>query len=294
MTKRSNDASGPLSTRASMPSENQLTHATYQDVEAAFRGSGLCVRGGLIVESDADGPGASTATKDMSAFCFLPPDRAVVLVGNVADGLWPHFPEAADWADPHPLDTWSASVAGRVAERLNARLVMPNDQPYAPFQRWAQRCEPVTPSPLGLLIHPQHGLWHAYRAALIFSHVPAGLPLQAELVSSPCVTCSGQPCLSACPVSAFGAGRFNVDACAGHLRTDVGEATCLAGGCAARAACPVGQPYGPDQTAFHMAAFHRERLAAQAAAQSQDHAEERVVPGHATMTTSKPPDQTTG
>src|SRR4030095_137820 len=35
--------------------------------------------------------------------------------------------------------------------------------------RWAMRAEAVAPSPLGILIHPDYGLWHAYRGALAFA-----------------------------------------------------------------------------------------------------------------------------
>ena len=31
------------------------------------------------------------------------------------------------------------------------------------------RAEAVAPSPLGILIHPDYGLWHAYRGALAFA-----------------------------------------------------------------------------------------------------------------------------
>ena len=65
------------------------------------------------------------------------------------------------------------SIAGRggssMASRptVGAAPIYPfGGPPYWPFQRWAQRAEAVFPSPLGILIHPEYGLWHAYRAAL--------------------------------------------------------------------------------------------------------------------------------
>ena len=41
--------------------------------------------------------------------------------------------------------------------------------PWLPFQRWAMKADCVTASPLGILIHPDFGLWHAYRGALAFA-----------------------------------------------------------------------------------------------------------------------------
>jgi len=77
---------------------------------------------------------------------------------------------------------------------------------------------------------------------------------------SPCDSCASRPCLSACPVGAFGADGYDVGACAAHLRRPAGLA-CMDGGCLARRACPVGgeHAHGPAQAAFHMRAFLRAR-----------------------------------
>jgi hypothetical protein len=124
-----------------------------------------------------------------------------------------------------------------------------------PFQRWAQRAEPVFPSPIGMLIHPEHGLWHAYRGALAFAGEIAGLPPRGA-AHSPCDSCADKPCLTTCPVGAFGPEGYDVPACAAHLRRPAG-ADCMGLGCRARRACPVGRQatYLPEQAAFHMAAF---------------------------------------
>ncbi|MEZ5775791.1 MAG: hypothetical protein R3D33_14110 [Hyphomicrobiaceae bacterium] len=139
--------------------------------------------------------------------------------------------------------------------------LFPSDRPYQPFQQWAMRAEPVTPSPLGLLIHPEHGLWHAYRAALAFPDLVDDLPPRGEH-PSPCATCVARPCLSACPVGAFDGRGYDVAVCVGHLRSGR-PPDCLAHGCHARAACPVGLTarYPHAQIRFHMAAFHRARSA---------------------------------
>ena len=81
----------------------------------------------------------------------------------------------------NPLDTWSREVIGAVAETFGARAVSPSDRPYLPFQQWAMRAEGLRPSPLGILMHPQYGLWHAYRGALLFEDEIAFERLAAEL-----------------------------------------------------------------------------------------------------------------
>ncbi len=131
----------------------------------------------------------------------------------------------------------------------------PSDEPFQPFQRWAQRADDVWPSPIGLLIHPVHGLWHAYRGAFLFADEVTGLPT-VGIRSNPCLMCVDRPCLSTCPVDAFTPAGYDSASCAGHVRSDR-EPDCRADGCAARRACPVGVEfrYGPDQMRFHMDAF---------------------------------------
>ena len=182
---------------------------------------------------------------------------AIVLVGAAGARGWSAFadlPEARDrLADP--LDRWSRRVIGALAAALGARALYPFDgPPHWPFQRWAMRAEAVHVSPLGMLIHPDYGLWHSYRGALGFADriaIPAVAPR-----ASPCEACPARPCLSACPVGAFSAQGYDVGACAAHLREEEGRA-CMDGGCLARRACPVGadRAQGPAQAVFHMRAF---------------------------------------
>jgi len=181
-------------------------------------------------------------------------DATVVVIGHAGPALWERF-DAERPDGPDPLDRWTRGTLTPVAERLGAALVLPNDgPPYRPFQRWAMRAEAVHPSPLGLLIHPEFGLWHALRAALLFPD-RRELPLRAEALS-PCATCAGRPCLTACPVGAFDGTSYAADRCAAHVRSSAGT-DCREQGCRARRACPVGQwlAWGEGQQAFHMAAF---------------------------------------
>jgi Fe-S-cluster-containing hydrogenase component 2 len=120
--------------------------------------------------------------------------------------------------------------------------------------QWAQRAEAVAQVPIGPLIHPRYGLWRAYRAALVFADV-IDLPL-AENAPSPCIGCSDTPCTSTCPVNAIRRDAYDVPCCIDHVRSEAGG-DCLAYGCRARRACPIGAGYRhePEQAAFHMRKF---------------------------------------
>lgn len=200
---------------------------------------GLILRGGFHPEpGDAGLEGVATA----------------LLVGNAGGAMWQAFVPHLDGA-PDSLNRWTRQIIEPIAARFHARVVYPFGETLWPFQRWARRAETLYPSPLGLLIHPEFGLWHAYRAALLF---PARLPLPPRLVAPhPCEACSGKPCLSACPVGAFSGAGYDVPACSSHLA--VANSACPEAGCHARNACPVGQEwrYGAAQIRFHMAAFAR-------------------------------------
>ena len=163
---------------------------------------------------------------------------------------------------PNPLDRWSRRIIGGLALELGAVALYPFEgPPWLPFQRWAARAEPVHRSALGMLIHPDWGLWHSYRGALAFAERLA-LPQRVDR-PDPCDACAAKPCLSACPVGAFSLERYDVAACADHLRSTAGR-DCMELGCRARDACPVGAYHRlkQDQAGFHMRAFLASRTAA--------------------------------
>lgn len=225
----------------------------YDAVAAAIAPTGMIARGGFEPRpSDAVPP--------------LTDGRAVgtvVVVGNVGGAIWSRF-RAAERRVPDPLDDWTRRVLRPIAAEFGAEYVHPSDEPFVPIQRWAQRADDVFDSPIGLLVHPDHGLWHAYRGALLFPGPVSGLP-RVGTRSSPCVTCVGQPCRTTCPVDAFetddsaGEARlvgYDHDRCRTHVRSGR-EPRCLTAGCAARRACPVNADgrYDTDQMTFHMRAF---------------------------------------
>ncbi|MFN3549639.1 MAG: hypothetical protein ACK4U0_19300 [Mesorhizobium sp.] len=217
-------------------------------IAAALAVHGLIPRGGIDFE-----PGETTPPGPSGGSA-----KAVLLVGHAGSSIWPHFQawladQPVGLADP--LDAWSRRVIGEMAERFGARAVSPSDRPWLPFQAWAMRAEGLRPSPLGLLMHPVWGVWHAYRGALLFDR-PLGILPEPDSMHHPCDACVGKPCLNACTVRAHSLAGFDYPACLAHLRSSAG-APCASGGCLDRGACPVGTEYrySSAQQAFHMAAF---------------------------------------
>ena len=217
------------------------------DIAVALSAYGLIPRGGFNFAEGEDAPAGPSGQ----------PARAVLLVGQASAAPWPHFLE---WrkAQPddlqNPLDTWARTAIAGVAEQFGARAVSPSDRPYLPFQQWAMRAEGLKPSPLGILMHPRYGLWHAYRGALLFN-AALDFPVFEEPMHL-CDACIGKPCMNACPVDAYSQAGFVYEACLGHVRSAAGE-VCMSHGCLDRNACPYGAAYRypANVQAFHMRAF---------------------------------------
>jgi len=219
------------------------------DIESRVAAAGLAIRGGFHPEAADAVPVGSDGR----------PTSTVVLIGNVGGSMWDAFAASPELHDggPNALDRWTRRILDGIAGAIGATALYPfGGPPYLPFQRWAMRAEPVAPSPLGILIHPDYGLWHAYRGALAFAE-PLDLPPR-DARASPCDSCRDKPCLTTCPVGAFGDRGYDVPACIGHIGGPAGVA-CMAGSCLARRACPVGRAftYGPPQSAYHMQVFLR-------------------------------------
>ena len=185
------------------------------------------------------------------------PGRALVLIGNAGPSMFARFASERN-PDRDLMDDWTRDVLGPLADSLGAQVVFPFDVPHPPFLTWARAAGAGYTSPLGMNIHPQFGLWHAYRGAFIFDR-PVPLPSTTHYVS-PCDDCADKPCLQACPVGAFSPGHYDVEACSEHLRDPAGR-DCRGGGCRARGACPVARQYvySPEQIRFHMVAFMKAR-----------------------------------
>ena len=220
---------------------------TFDTIVAAVEAEGLASRGAFHPAADDAVPPFADGT----------PAATLVLVGNAGPGMWPVFAasEEADDGAPDALDRWSRRVVSRLADALGGAAHFPfGGPPWLPFIRWAQRAGPVYPSPIGPLVHPDFGLWHAYRGAVAFRE-RLDLPPRDNR-ASPCDTCANRPCLSSCPVGAFSASGYDVARCVAHIGGRAG-ARCLGAGGLARHACPVGREtaYAPPQAAFHMQAF---------------------------------------
>jgi len=177
---------------------------------------------------------------------------SLVLIGSTGTALWSAM---GDWrARPDPIDSWCAQALARFRDALPVRgvFVFPSKTPVSMLALgrlagWAH------PTPLGLGMHPEHGLWVGYRGALLLDARFAERGLGGD--ESPCASCEGQPCVAACPVGAVQPGGVELVTCFGQRLAETPCATA----CGARLACPVGDQsrYGAEQIAHHHEAANR-------------------------------------
>jgi hypothetical protein len=234
------------------------------ELGAMFAETGLEPRGWFVIEA-GDMPAGVTGVR---------PGMPALLVGNAGPAMWKAFEDSIerDGDISDPMDRWTERTVRSVLGQIDEAAVplFPFGPDLWPFQRFAARAMGLRPSPLGILIHPRFGLWHALRAAIVFPEVQ----IQPQLVHNPihpCDDCAEKPCLSGCPVNAFSVSGFAVKACRSYLdsvsssdsdssatrASDCMGPDCMGEGCAARNACPVGAEFGyvPAQLRFHMIAF---------------------------------------
>ena len=187
---------------------------------------------------------------------LLPGCRSAVVFGNGGAALWESMVEAIR-TDPGRLTTTEHPLDDHVQRALEAA-----DRRPGRSRRWI-RCAATEAvmvdfrslalaaglghaSRMGLLLHPDYGLWTGLRAAcLTTEELPITGPLPGD---GPCDGCPA-PCADACPGSAFVDGSWDPGRCAAfHV-----ESTTCRGSCASRRACPVGaaHAYGDEQETYH-------------------------------------------
>ncbi len=169
--------------------------------------------------------------------------------------MWASIRERGFFDDgqPDPVDRHAAAALHEFCATVPAasQVLWPGDG-ILPMRELGRVAGWGHVSPIGLNIHPGHGLWHAFRGLIA---VDAELPEQQEPPSEhPCERCDTKPCIAACPVGAVGGPKgLAVRVCFDERMRPGG----CASACLARAACPVGTPYPDAEIGHHFAAATR-------------------------------------
>ncbi|MFA6238564.1 MAG: hypothetical protein WC635_14615 [Bacteriovorax sp.] len=148
----------------------------------------------------------------------------------------------------HPIDHFSISQIKKMDPK--ARILFPHEEWNVPLQRLGRLLNISRPSPLGMDISNEYGLWFAFRG--VFLSKQKFKTEKYKLFKSPCESCADKPCISACPGSALNpAGDFKIAKCADYRlsRDSKCAQTCLS-----RMICPykAEHQYSEEQIHYHM------------------------------------------
>ena len=162
---------------------------------------------------------------------------SLLLVGHGGRRLWTAV-QMAEIDSPDPIDDFTVTCLRRwLAECLpevGYRILYPGSGQPA-LQALGERAGWHHASPFMVGVNASWGSWFAYRAAVLLDAEFAPTPPLSG--TSPCLSCSARPCVTACPPGAAGADGFALDACV-DWRCRL--ASPCATSCLARLACPVG------------------------------------------------------
>lgn len=172
--------------------------------------------------------------------------RQLILLGHGGRRLWEGV-KASGITSEHPIDDYTVrTVENWLADTLPGkafRIIYPGEQPVG-LQGLGKLAGWHHASPFMIGVDHQWGSWYAYRAVVLCDS--DFRPLFPVDRGNPCITCVGQPCISACLADALAGGEFNLERCS-RFRLAV-DSPCAVG-CLARNACPVapGHRYDDDQ-----------------------------------------------
>jgi len=186
----------------------------------------------------------------------IEPGDRLVAVGTSGARFWQQLQGSRFAGSSDPIDDYSAAVVQGVLEACGeidaCELRYPGDG-VAPLMQIGHWLGWTSPSPLGLGVHPSHGLWFAWRAlAVVTLASPDLLPITLpDALASPCLSCADTPCVSQCPAGAVALEHdFAIGSCVA-FRSRAGSS--CAESCHSRLACPVGgaSRYPVAQFAYH-------------------------------------------
>lgn len=173
----------------------------------------------------------------------------ILLLAHGGRTLWDRLEGKLDQADPvdrhsrSAAETFMTDYVGADFETLH-----PLGEGFVPLQALGRAAGWAHPSPVGLDITREFGLWFAYRVVVT---TDADLPASKVVAGpSPCDSCLDKPCIDACPAGAVGVGGIDGGRCMTYRLS--AESAC-ADRCLARLACPVAPEhrYSLGQVQYH-------------------------------------------
>jgi len=177
--------------------------------------------------------------------------KNLVLIGSGGSYFYDHFTKKfGDSLNKatHPFDTYSIKCIRDVDP--DALILYPNHEYLPPLQKLGRFFHLSHPSPLGIDISNEFGLWFSYRGLFLTNQDV--LEYRFEKKSSPCESCESLDCVKACPALAVSSKLdFKLNDCFTYRLS--AHSTCESN-CLSRLACPYKKEwqYSLSQINYHM------------------------------------------
>ena len=179
--------------------------------------------------------------------------RQLILVGHRGRNFWEAL-QRRGMHGAHPMDQF---VTERITAWMNGplhghawRQVFPGPQAVG-LQNLGRLAGWHHASPFWVGVQQDWGSWFAYRAVVLADTNLALTPRRES--PSPCDSCSGKPCITACPAGALASeqtGPWQLRTCLDYRKQ---ETSACQDRCLARNSCPVGSEhrYSDAQIRYH-------------------------------------------
>lgn len=172
----------------------------------------------------------------------------LILLAHGGRHLWEKIQLNAD--STNPVDDYSIKVVNKFFDKdlgnIKFKLIYPSQAPVG-LQSLGELAGWHHSSPFRVGINKQWGSWFAYRVAMLAdSHFQTTSKVEDD---SPCSSCKGRPCISACPAEAL-ESEFSLDKCLSYRKSE--DSLCK-DRCLARMTCPVAKEhqYELEQIQYH-------------------------------------------
>jgi len=178
----------------------------------------------------------------------------VLLLGHGGKQLWRAMEQANAFNTADPVDTFSINTTRHFLEHYldspPSLLLYPTADIVVPLQQLGTLAGWHQPSPLGIGINVEFGLWWAYRTAV---YIRADLPIIKQTLPelSTCGQCVDKTCVLTCPSNAVHVDEpLDFPAC---MEFRLRPQSRCANQCVARRACPIApeHEYTTAQMAHH-------------------------------------------
>jgi ferredoxin len=177
---------------------------------------------------------------------------SIILIANGGRELWKHLAHPLD-EDKDPIDNFAIEAMKDFGLRAfggDFKILFPLTTYLLPLQKLGRELNMSRPSPLGLDINNEYGVWFAFRGVMITKQsIPT---IKPNVFDSPCLSCTSLECIKACPVSAVHLEiPFDLKSCGEYRFSQNSQ---CADRCLSRLSCPykVEHRYELVQTQFHM------------------------------------------